>query len=83
MIARPLPPADPVLFGDLAQRLHDDPNGKVLADYRHSFETLLLAAKKKLHEPLSSEDFETSTAMAEGAQLGVEVISSVWDSLHS
>jgi hypothetical protein len=78
-----LPPGDPAVFGDLARRLHEDVDGKVLADYRQSFETLLFSARKKLHEPLSAEGFETSTAMAESAQLSLEVISSVWDSLHA
>jgi hypothetical protein len=78
----PLPP-DPALFGDLARRLHADTDGKVLADYRQSFDALRLMATKKLHMPQSATDFATSSAMAEGAKLGEEVIVSVWDSLHS
>ena len=78
-----IPPGGPATFGVLAARLHADVDGKLLADYRQSFETLRLAASKKLHEALEEREFAFHSAAAESAQLSVEVISSVWDSLHS
>ena len=78
-----LSPGDSTVFGELARRLHADVDGKLLAEYRQSFATMQLMAQKRLHEPLSTEEFATRTAMADGARLGAEVITAVWDSLHA
>ena len=76
-------PPDPQLYSTpLARLLHQDMSGTMLADYRQSFQAGSLAAKKKLHEPLSHEDFEINQAIADSTALAAEVITSVWEAMH-
>jgi hypothetical protein len=78
--AAPATPVQPP--GELAQRLYADKSGELASEWRRHFETARLAAKRKLHEPLSPEEFAIHAAIAEGAELCAEVIGSVWDSMH-
>ena len=75
-------PDGPVL-GELASRLQADQDGSVRREYCEMFLAAKIAARKRLHEPLMSEEFETHAAVAAGADLSIEVISTVWSALHS
>lgn len=69
-------------LGELASRLQADDDGGLRREYCDMFAIAAEGARKRLHEPLTSEEFETNAALAEGAELSTEVISTVWSVLH-
>ncbi len=69
-------------LGDLASRLRADASGEVKLEYRRMFDTAHDEARRLLHEPLTSEDHETTAALADGTRLCSEVIDQVWNALH-
>lgn len=69
-------------LGELASRLQADDGGVVRREYCEMFAIAAEGARKRLHEPLTSEAFETNAALAESAELSAEVISKVWSVLH-
>lgn len=69
-------------YSDFACRLLADDQGQVLAEYRQVFEAARLAARCKLHEPLQPQEHATNAAITESTDLCVEVLASVWNSMH-
>lgn len=70
------------VLGELASRLQADYDGSLRREYCEMFSTAAEAARKRLHEPLTSEEFETNVALAGSAGLSAEVIATVWSVLH-
>lgn len=74
--------SDTTQLGQLGQRLAADDSGVVLAEYRNCFDAAASAARQRLVEPLTSEQFAATEALAEGAALSADVIEAVWQSIH-
>lgn len=69
-------------LGDLASRLLADATGEAKLEYRRVFDTAHDQARRRLQEPLTPEDHETTAALADGTRLCSEVIDQVWNALH-
>ena len=74
---------DPQSYGELAGRMRDDPSDGVWMEYRTCFERALAAARQRLHEPLTREDYEINAALAQSAEWCVEVLDEVHGKLRS
>ncbi|HEU4652652.1 MAG TPA: hypothetical protein VFS47_01625 [Steroidobacteraceae bacterium] len=68
---------------DLVRRLLGNDGTELRDDYLAMFERTRLAATRRMHEPLAPEDFATAQAFAECSALAAEILSEVWESLHS
>jgi len=78
----PVKPDDPDTYGELARRLHDDASDSVLTEYRSCFEQARASARQRLHEPLPADEFQTQEALAQSAELSIEVLDAVHATLR-
>ena len=71
-----------VPLGELAMRLQADDAGAVKREYCDMFDAAQGEARRRLHQPLPAQDYETAAALVEGTQQCTAVIEAVWNALH-
>jgi hypothetical protein len=71
-----------VALGELAARLRTDESGDLRRDYSALFDKAQGDARRRLHEPLTTEEHEATLALAEGTRHCADVINAVWHALH-
>lgn len=75
-----VPTAAPL--GEFASRLQADESGAIKREYAEMFDTAHSEARRRMYEPLTTEEHEVAAALAESTQLCSEVVGKVWSALH-
>jgi len=71
-----------VALGELASRLRADESGELKREQCAMFDAAHGDARRRLHEPLTTEEHEATLALAEGTRQCTDVITAVWNALH-
>jgi len=71
-----------VALGELATRLRTDECGDLQREYSALFDKAQSDARRRLYEPLTTEEHEATLALAEGTRHCTDVINAVWQALH-
>jgi hypothetical protein len=71
-----------VALGELASRLRADESGDLQREYSALFDKAQGDARRRLYEPLTTEEHEATLALAEGTRHCTDVINAVWHALH-
>jgi nitrate reductase assembly molybdenum cofactor insertion protein NarJ len=70
------------LLGEFASRLQTDASGELKRQYCEMFDAAQSEARRRLYEPLTTEEHESTLALAEGSRECAEVVTLVWNALH-
>ena len=71
-----------VPLGEFASRLQADESGTIKREYCEMFDAAQSEARRRMYEPLTTEEHEAAAALAESTQLCSEVVGKVWSALH-
>jgi hypothetical protein len=77
----PIVPTDTPL-GEFASRLQADESGEIKREYGEMFDAAQSEARRRMYEPLTTQEHEATAALAESTQLCSEVVGKVWSALH-
>ena len=69
-------------LGEFASRLQADESGAMKREYCEMFDGAHSEARRRMYEPLTTEEHEAAAALAESTQLCSEVVGKVWSALH-
>ena len=69
-------------LGEFASRLQADEAGAVKREYCEMFDAAQSEARRRMHEPLTTEEHEAAAALAESTRQCSEVVGTVWSALH-
>ena len=69
-------------LGEFASRLQADEAGDVKRECCGIFDAAHSEARRRLYEPLTTDEHEETVALVEGTRQCSEVISTVWNALH-
>ena len=69
-------------LGELASRLQADESGAIKRECCDRFDAAHSEARRRMYEPLTTEEHEIAAALAESTQLCSEVVGKVWSALH-
>lgn len=77
-----LPEADLLPASEFATRLLADRSGELCAEYRRLMEQAVANGAERLRHPLEQSEFAATRALVESAAVSVEVLQTIWDSMH-
>ena len=69
-------------LGEFAARLQADESGAIKREYCEMFDAAQSEARRRMYEPLTTEEHEAAAALAESTQQCSEVVGKVWSALH-
>jgi hypothetical protein len=69
-------------LGELASRLQADQSGELRREQCAMFDSAQSDARRRMYEPLTTEEHEATLALAEGTRHCTDVINAVWNALH-
>lgn len=69
-------------LGEFASRLQADESGAIKREYCAMFDAAHSEARRRMYEPLTTEEHEAAAALAESTQQCSEVVGKVWIALH-
>jgi hypothetical protein len=69
-------------LGEFASRLQADESGAIKREYSEMFDAAQSEARRRMYEPLTTEEHAAAVALAESTQLCSEVVAKVWSALH-
>lgn len=75
-----VPAATPL--GEFASRLQMDESGTIKREYCELFDAAQSEARRRMYEPLTTEEHEAAAALAESTRQCSEVVGMVWNALH-
>jgi hypothetical protein len=69
-------------LGEFASRLQADESGSIKREYCEMFDAAQSEARRRMYEPLTTEEHEAAAALAESTRQCSEVVGRVWSALH-
>ena len=69
-------------LGELASRLQADESGAIKREYCEMFDAAQSEARRRMYEPLTTQEHEAAAALAESTRQCSEVVGMVWSALH-
>lgn len=69
-------------LGEFASRLQADESGAIKREYCDMFDAAQSEARRRMYEPLTTEEHEAAAALAESTRQCSEVVGMVWSALH-